>query len=142
MNTYYKGKISEVKIYNKFFNDFNDIEKNTEDLVLNCDFNLDNFQNNNVTLTNEDIEIIENIVPYRRDSKFECLPHIDEGFINGNWAKGETTARNEKRFVTEMQQGKIDYKIDGLNKISEVIEIDNVDETSYNNTSIINCRTL
>jgi hypothetical protein len=29
-----------------------------------------------------------------------------------------------------------------LNKISEVIEIDNVDETSYNNTSIINCRTL
>ena len=142
MNTYYKGKISEVKIYNKFFNDFNDIEKNTEDLVLNCDFNLDNFQNSNITLTNEDIEIIENIVPYRRDSKFECLPHIDEGFINGNWAKGETTARNEKRFVTEMQQGKIDYKIDGLNKISEVIEIDNVDETSYNNTSIINCRTL
>jgi hypothetical protein len=142
MNTYYKGKISEVKIHNKFFNDFKDIENNTEDLVLNCDFNLDNFQNNNVTLTNEDIEIIENIVPYRRDSKFECLPHIDEGFINGNWAKGETTARNEKRFVTEMQQGKIDYKIDGLNKISEVIEIDNVDGTSYNNTSIINCRTL
>lgn len=139
MNTYYKGKISDVKIYNKFFNNIEEIPTNTENLVLNCDFMSDDFVNNNVTFTNEDIEIIENIVPYRRESRFECLPHIDEGFVNGNWAKGETTARNEKRFVTEMQQRKIDYKNDGFNKILEVLSIDNIDEKSYNNTKIINC---
>jgi hypothetical protein len=96
---------------------------------------------NNITETTEDIEIVENIVPFRIDGRFYCLPHTDEGFINGRWAKGDTTARNEKRFVTEMQQRKIDYKNDGLNKIMEVLEIENTDETSYNNTCIINCRT-
>jgi hypothetical protein len=72
---------------------------------------------NNIVETIEDIEIIENIIPYRKDGSFSCLPHADEGFVNGNWAKGETTARNEKRFVTEMQQRKIDYKNDGLNTL-------------------------
>ena len=48
------------------------------------------------------------------------MHHKDEGFVDGNWKKGDTTARNEKRFVTEMQQRKIDYKQDGLNKILDV----------------------
>ena len=64
----------------------------------------------------------------------------DEGFINGEWKKGETTARNEKRFVTEMQQRKIDYKEDGLNKILEVLDVDNVDDTLYPNTKFINVK--
>jgi hypothetical protein len=66
--------------------------------------------------------------------------HEDEGFINGEWKKGETTARNEKRFVTEMQQKKIDYKKDGLNKILEVLDVDNVDDTLYPNTKFINVK--
>jgi hypothetical protein len=57
------------------------------------------------------------VVPFRRDGNFYCLPHLDEGFVNGKWFKGETTARNEKRFVTEMQQKKIDYKKDGINNM-------------------------
>lgn len=117
INTYYKGKISEMKIYNKFFSNINEISSNTENLVLNCDFDNPNFQNQNVNFTKEDIEIVENIVPYRREGLFDCLPHLDEGFVNGTWAKGETTARNEKRFVTEMQQRKIDYKNDGMNTL-------------------------
>ena len=119
MNTYYKGKIAEVKIYNKFFKDINECDDN--DLVMNYNFNdksnLD-FENNNVTFNNENIQVIENIVPFRRDSRFYCLPHTDEGFVNGKWAKGETTARNEKRFVTEMQQGKVKYKNDGINSLN------------------------
>ena len=115
-NTNYKGKISEVKIYNKFFNNIREMEKNSVDLVL--DYNNTDSIKNNIIDTTEDIEIIENIVPHRRDGRFLCLPHTDEGFINGNWAKGETTARNEKRFVTEMQQGRIDYKNDGLNSLN------------------------
>ena len=117
-NTRYKGKISDFKIYNKFFSNINDIPKNTDDIVLDFNFNNENIIKQDVEIVNEDIEIIENVVPFRRDGRFYCLPHIDEGFINGRWAKGETTARNEKRFVTEMQQRKIDYKKDGLNNLN------------------------
>jgi len=39
------------------------------------------------------------------------------GFVNGKWNQGETTARNEKRFVNEMQQGKINYKGDGMSNL-------------------------
>ena len=125
-NVYYKGKISDIKIYNTFFSDIKDMETNKENLVLDCDFNTQPFINQNVEFTKEDIEIIENVIPYRRDSRFYCLPHIDEGFVNGTWAKGETTARNEKRFVTEMQQNKIDYKNDGLNTLKyELVSVEN-----------------
>jgi hypothetical protein len=116
-NTRYRGKICDFKIYNKFFSDINDVSKNTDDIVLDLNFNNENIIKQDVEIVNEDIEIIENVVPFRRDGRFYCLPHIDEGFINGKWAKGETTARNEKRFVTEMQQRKIDYKKDGLNNL-------------------------
>jgi hypothetical protein len=115
------------------------MESNIVDLVLDMNINESNF--NNITETTEDIEIVENVIPFRRDGRFYCLPHQDEGFINGRWAKGETTARNEKRFVTEMQQRKIDYKNDGINKIMEVLKVENIDETSYHNTTIINCIT-
>ena len=117
-NTRYKGKICDFKIYNRFFSDINDISKNTDDIVLNFNLSDENVIKQDVEIINEDIEIIENVVPFRKDGRFYCLPHVDEGFINGKWAKGETTARNEKRFVTEMQQRKIDYKKDGLNNLN------------------------
>ncbi len=139
-NVFYKGKICDVKIYNKYFSNISDLVNNKENLVLDCDFTSEDLTNKNVTFTNEDIEIIENVVPYRRDSRFYCLPHIDEGFVNGTWAKGETTARNEKRFVTEMQQKKIEYKNDGLSQILNVLEIDNIDDLTYPNTKFINCK--
>jgi len=142
LNTRYKGKISDFKIYNRFFNNINDIPKNTDNFVLDFNFMDENIIKQNVEITNEDIEIIENVVPFRREGRFYCLPHIDEGFIHGKWAKGETTARNEKRFVTEMQQGKIDYKNDGINKIMDVLNVDSVDDLTYNNTTIINCKML
>jgi hypothetical protein len=140
-NTHFKGKIAEFKIYDRFFDDVNDVFDNKDNLVLHVDFTTeDGLQNNGVNYTNENIEVVDHILPYRREGKFYCLPHVDEGFMNGRWAKGETTARNEKRFVTEMQQGKIDYKKDGLNNILEVLDIDNVDDTSYPNTKFINVR--
>ena len=119
MNTHFKGKIAEVKVYNKFYKDIDECDD--IDLIINYNFNehtnLD-FENSNVTFNNENIQVIENIVPFRRESRFYCLPHTDEGFVNGKWAKGETTARNEKRFVTEMQQGKVNYKNDGINSLN------------------------
>ena len=54
------------------------------------------------------------------------------GFVK-KWAKGETTAKNEYRYIMGMQQGKINYKEDGLNKILEVLEV----EASFSNISLI-----
>jgi len=133
-NTYYKGKIAEFKLYDKFFDNIDNVFNNNE-TILELDINSVNLE-----ITEEDIDVIENIVPYRREGAFYCLPHVDEGFSNGRWIKGKTTARNEKRFVTEMQQGKIDYKNDGINKILDVLDIDNVDESLYNNVKFINCK--
>lgn len=117
-NTFFRGKIAEVKIMNKFFNNVDDALNNTTDIVLHEDFtDLGNMELVNVKTTTESFDVLDNVLPFRRDGRFYCLPHIDEGFINGRWAKGETTARNEKRFVTEMQQRKIDYKKDGLNNL-------------------------
>ena len=123
--TYYKGKIGEVKIYKKCIKpkDIHQVFESVEDedLVLHYDFE-NGFENKvsgsmanvkDTIIGYEDIEIIKNVLPYRKEGQFYCLPHIDEGFINGKWAKGETTARNEKRFVTEMQQKKINYKEEG-----------------------------
>lgn len=146
LNTYYKGKIAEIKVSNSFVDNPNQIIDNNENLVLHYDFNVGTndlvnnfeFENNNVTFSNESIDLVENIIPFRKEGRFECLPHKDEGFVNGTWAKGETTARNEKRFVTEMQQGKINYKEEGFDKITNVTKVINVDTEIFENTMIIN----
>lgn len=137
LNTYYKGKIADFKIYNQFFSDISDIEKSNENLLFSLDLNNYEISKNNVILTNEDIEIIENIVPFRKEGSFVCLPHKDEGFVNGKWVKGKTTARNEKRFVTQMQQRKINYKSDGINSMNYNL----MDVVTENNITFINIKT-
>lgn len=135
-NTFYKGKIAEVKMFNRFFENINEVFEDSNTIMT---FN-DETTYHNVLTTEEDIEVIENILPFRREGSFYCLPHEDEGFVNGTWKKGATTARNERRFVTEMQQGKIKYKEDGLSQIMDVLEIDNIDETLYPKTKFINVK--
>ena len=121
---HYKGKIAEVKIFNKFFDNIEDVFEDKNDLVLHYDFNNEEGAEN-IEVTTEKIDVIENILPYRRKGHVYCLPHTDEGFVNGKWVKGETTAKNERRLVTEMQQRKIDYKNDGLNNLKyELVNTD------------------
>jgi hypothetical protein len=112
-NTRFKGKISELKIYDTSINNI------TEGPILHFDASkqFEGSIYNNVTVDKENIKVMRDVLPFRRQGRYECLPHIDEGFVNGKWAKGETTAKNEKRFVTEMQQGKIDYKNDGMSTL-------------------------
>jgi hypothetical protein len=122
-STHFKGKIAEVRLYNQYYgpDEINDlIDNKIGEPVMYENFdnqNIDGTIPNDVYVVSEDVEVIENVIPYRREGKFYCLPHFDEGFVNGRWVKGETTARNEKRFVTEMQQRKIDYKNDGLSTL-------------------------
>jgi len=129
-NTYFKGKVAEIKIYN---------EEN--ELVMDYDYSNEYFEidHENVEFGTEDINVIGNILPYRREGSFYCLSHTDEGFVNGTWAKGATTAKNEKRFVTEMQQRKIDYKSDGFNQVSNNLSIESV--VDENNVMFINVKT-
>jgi hypothetical protein len=76
-------------------------------------------------------------IPHRREGSFECLPHVDEGLINNKWAKGETTARNERRFVTKMQKKAINYKEEGYNSMKyELVSTKDLE----NNVLLINCR--
>ena len=63
------------------------------------------------------VKVPNSIIPYRRIARFTCLPHEDEGLVNGKWAKGETTAKNERRYVLEMQKGTWDYKSDGIKQV-------------------------
>lgn len=114
LKNFYKGKIAEIKIHNKFIDDVDE----SDVPVLHYDFDTNGRGvNYNVNLTIEDINVIENILPYRKEGSFLCLEHENEGFANGEWVKGETTARNERRLVTEMQQRKIEYKSDGMNSL-------------------------
>lgn len=146
---YFKGQIAELKIYDKFFKKQDDAFKNTKNLVLDMILNENQIyesQNDiiceelNVTHTKESFDVIKNIIPNRREGNFYCLHHKDEGFVDGKWVKGKTTARNERRFVTEMQQRKINYKEDGLDKILEVLDVENTDKSLYENTTFINCK--
>jgi hypothetical protein len=121
---YFKGKIADFKIFNKSLtpSELND----DEFLVCNYDFSnaignkiYDKISNlegkiSDVLISKEDIYIKEIGLPNRSNGTFLCLPHIDEGFNGEGWAKGETTAKNERRFVMEMQQKLIDYKSDGI----------------------------
>ena len=67
-----------------------------------------------------------------------CLPHKDEGLVTNKdgkqvWAKGETTARNEKRFVHQMQQGKWDYKSDGMSNLKyELVGVEEITPKASN----------
>jgi len=145
-NTFFKGQIGEVKIFNKYIENLNDLKKN-DNLLLYVDFQdgvKENVNNGeceySVKITKENFDVIENILPFRREGHFDCMFHNDEGFVNGKWAKGETTARNERRFVTEMQQGLINYKEDGINNILNVLNIENIDVSLYDNTKFINVK--
>jgi hypothetical protein len=129
-NTRLKGKISELKIYDTSIDEI----KDNPILHFNSSEPFEGAVYNNVVMGKENIKVMKDILPYRREGKFECLPHVDEGFVDGKWVKGETTARNERRFVTEMQQGKINYKNDGMNSLKY-----NLKDVYYNNnTKIIN----
>lgn len=132
-NTRFKGKISELKIYDSHISEINQIP------VLNFEAgkDMDSVNYNNVVFGKENIKVMKDVLPYRRIGRFECLPHIDEGFVNGKWAKGETTARNERRFVTEMQQGKIDYKNDGMNTLKyEIKSVSFVNNVKFINVTL------
>ena len=141
---WFKGDIADIKIWNRCL-DKNEVSKlSTEHSNENLLFHLsvengkpidksDNsfdIQYYNVNSNKEQLKFPYTIIPHRRPGRLKCLPHKDEGLINeggmDKWAKGKTTARNERRYVLQMQQGDWDYKSDGIAQLK--YELDSVTE--------------
>jgi hypothetical protein len=143
---YFKGAIAQIRMWDRCLSktEIKNLHKETpeENLVLDLfTMDLDFGDRTNVELKKEKIEIPNTVLPHRRDGRFKCLPHQTEGLINvggiDKWAKGETTAKNEERYILQMQQGKIDYKNDGINSMKyEFISMN----TIYDKHKIINVK--
>ena len=129
---HFKGDIAKLMIWDncldeeKIVNSFNNTESNN--LVLDYDFSNERLlkdqtgnKNNglifNCELLEEIVKIPHTIIPHRTPGRMECLEHVDEGFVEGKWAKGQTTAKNEYRYIMGMQQGKINHKSDGMSTL-------------------------
>tara|TARA_E500000318_G_scaffold111926_1_gene132704 strand:+ start:2754 stop:4145 length:1392 start_codon:yes stop_codon:yes gene_type:complete len=117
-DTYFKGDIAKAYVWDR------DLQPGeVEDLHINIPndyiYNLEEDFGEGVDLheITEDFKVPNSIIPHRVEGKLRCLPHKDEGLVNGSWAKGETTAANERRYVLQMQQNKLNHKQDGLNTL-------------------------
>ena len=136
VNKFFKGDIAKVMMWDRKLEEteIQNIYKRPprDGLKLFYDFNLGNANDlsgndnhgkiYNCEKKREVIKIPRTIIPHRVPGRLECLPHKDEGMVkdeNGNdvWAKGQTTARNERRYVLQMQQGDWDYKSDGIKQL-------------------------
>ena len=137
----FKGSIATFKITNS-----------RGEVVLDYDFDI--VQNNIITdesgndnhgvmfgckIEEEVIdEIPFTVVPHRRFSRFKCLPHEDEGIVDGKFAK-DTTQTNEKIYRLKMQENKIDIDNDEYGLRNMKYEIDSIEDV-YENHKMINVR--
>jgi hypothetical protein len=119
-NKYFKGDIAKVFMWDRNLSqkeiaNLHNLIPN-ENLIIDLDFNnpKTSFETYNTEEIYDEFKIPNSILPYRVDGRFRCLPHEDEGIVNGKFVKGETTAKNEKRYVLNMQRGNINYKTDGI----------------------------
>ena len=141
---WFKGDIADIKIWNRALSK-DEVEKiskrPTEDgLVFHMDFEngeaKDNINDADGVIIDcehlkENINIPYTTVPHRVPGRMFCLEHEDEGLVEEGgtmkWKKGETTARNERRYINQMQQGDWDYKSDGMNTLKyELVSIEEI----------------
>ena len=149
---FFRGEIAELMIFDQAVKDPKDISKfhdGKKKPIMHFKFDTINggqvqdliggvgARAYNLEIVEKAINVTDMPIPHRREGSFECLPHLDEGLVNNKWAKGETTARNEKRFVTQMQRKAINYKKDGFNNMKyELVSVKEV----LDNTVLINCK--
>jgi hypothetical protein len=128
---FFKGDIGKLIIWNRCLTQeeiVSSFNNKVIDATLDYEFSNDRLlkdstgNNNNGLVFNcekleETIKVPHTIVPHRTPGRMDCLDHVDEGFVDGKWAKGETTAKNEFRYIMGMQQGKINYRTDGMSTL-------------------------
>ena len=116
---YFKGDIADIKIWDRALpqDEVENLHKEIPMDGLIYKYNIEDIEKYNTEVIKEEVKVPNSIIPYRRIARFTCLPHEDEGLVDGRWKKGETTARNERRYVLEMQNGKWNYKNDGIKQV-------------------------
>jgi hypothetical protein len=128
---FFKGDIGKLIIWNRCLTQeeiVSSFNNKVIDATLDYEFSNDRLlkdstgNNNNGLVFNcekleETIKVPHTIVPHRTPGRMDCLDHVDEGFVDGKWAKGETTAKNEFRYIMGMQQGKINHRTDGMSTL-------------------------
>ena len=123
LNQFFKGDIAKTYAWKRCLSAKEVSELHnfipSGDLTIDLDFNepISNYEPDNIEIVTDTFRVPNSIIPHRVPGRFRCLPHKDEGLVNGKWAKGDTTAANEKRYILEMQQGKINYKDDGIKQV-------------------------
>jgi len=144
---FFKGDIREVKIWTRALepvevqNSFNDYKKDLDDTAFwmignESSHDIERFQ---VQTNVEDISLTDSVLPYRKQGRFLCLPHKDEGIVGGRFVKGEPSAKNERRYQTKMQQGEINYKQDGIAQVQyKLLGIDEINPKA----KMINVQTI
>ncbi len=145
-NSHFKGDIAKVMMWNRVLtkDEIKNLVNETPKENLQLHYEFENGEAKDLSENNydgisyltksgeEDIKISHAPIPHRRPGRMFCLPHKDEGLIKDEkgqdrWAKGETTAKNERRYVLQMQQGTWDYKSDGIKQLKyELISVDNI----------------
>ena len=143
---FFRGDIAKVMLWNRNLkaDEIKELQKNipSDGLKLHYEFKNGEAKDisgndydgeiDTVTTGEELVKLSQPPIPHRRKGRMFCLPHKDEGLIKDDkgqdrWAKGETTARNERRYVLEMQQGTWDYKSDGIKQLKyELISVDDI----------------
>lgn len=122
-NKFFKGDIAKVFMWDRALGADEVSQLHTsipqDNLVVDLDFNSPKtpFIAHHTHKVKQSFDVPNTILPYRKDSKIKCLPHEDEGLVDGKFVKGETTARNERRYVLQMQQDKLEHKKDGINQV-------------------------
>ena len=116
---YFKGDIADIKIWDRAIpqEEVENLHKEIPMDGLIYKYSIKDIEKYNTEVIKEEVKVPNSIIPYRRIARFTCLPHEDEGLVDGRWKKGETTARNERRYVLEMQNGKWNYKNDGIKQV-------------------------
>lgn len=120
---FFKGDVAKVFAWNRNLSplEVGNLHKSipTDGLTIDLDFNNPTSEHNlfNVEEKQENIKVPNSILPYRVEGRMKCLPHEDEGIVDGKFKKGETTAANERRYVLQMQEKKLNYKDDGIKQV-------------------------
>ena len=142
---YFKGDIAKMMVWDRKLelDEIKNLHKDIPSAGLKIHYEFENGATDisgndnhgkifNTSFGKEKIKIPYPPIPHRIKGRMTCLPHKDEGLVRDNngqdrWAKGETTARNERRYVLEMQQGTWDYKSDGIKQLKyELLNIEEI----------------
>ena len=125
-NRFFKGDIANLYIWDtnlspdQIKNLHKELPQDNLIVKINANKNIfynSKYNNTGAKIESEDIKVPNSILPHRVEGKLRCLPHKDEGIVDGVFVKGETTARNERRYVLEMQRGKLNHKEDGIKQV-------------------------